>query len=102
MDKCASKTEIDKVFSKYTNFYVGLAYINTIINPNQQNHLDYYFNMMNYIICSRHIGVESYILISEYNIHTDDSILPFESMSLQKGFIVEGQSNQYPFTIASR
>jgi hypothetical protein len=47
------------------------------INPNQPNHIEYSLNTNNYVPFSNQMGVDSWILMQDYTIRTDNSILPY-------------------------
>ena len=68
---------------------VTLVMMNTIINPNNIDYLDYYVNTDNYFIFSKQVSIHSELMISDYTINTDNSILPYEDSHTDKGFIFD-------------
>lgn len=97
--RCAPQADIDSLFTIHKNFYLNFNYINTVINPDQQNFMSYYVETTDYVIFSSTIGSESYLYFSDYTINTDDSILPFEHILTKTGSIVEDKALSHPFAV---
>ena len=65
-----------------------LVFTNTVINPNQPDHLSYYLEERNSVIFSKTSGININLEFSDYRISTDVSILPYESIEVETGYIV--------------
>ena len=76
-----------------------MNYINPVINPNQQNVINYYLESNDYVIFSSQIGSEAWVYFSDYTINTDDSIWPYAHNSQKKGFIVEQKAINHPYSV---
>jgi hypothetical protein len=78
---CASQAEIDQLFLDHGDwFYFTFYYINTIVNPDQPTYKSYYLEDTAYVIFGKQMGVESYLYFADFDIQTDYSIWPFESI----------------------
>jgi hypothetical protein len=85
---CATPTEIDQLFANETNFYFTIYFINPLINADSENFLSYYLEDSNYIIFSATGGAECQLMMEDYTIDTDESILPFSTIRTDSGGII--------------
>lgn len=85
---CAPDTEIDQLFANETNFYYTLYFINPLINSDSQEFLSYYLEDSNYIMFSATDGEECQIMMEDYTVETDESIIPLTETRIDEGGIV--------------
>ena len=85
---CAPQTTIDQLFANDTNFFFTLYFINPIINADSQEFLEYYIEDSNYIIFSATRGEECQLLMEDFTINTDESIIPLSEIRTDSGGIV--------------
>lgn len=81
---CANDTYILSHLSGnsfYTNFY----FINSLINPNNEEPISYYLEDRNYIQFNYQYGGLTNLFVSKYQITTDNSIWPLEENRVYEG-----------------
>ena len=80
--------------------YFTFYFINTLINPGEQDGVSFYLEDLNYVMFSKTIGAEAYLYITDFFLSTDISIMPFENIIEEKGFIAEQQAVQHTHIVA--
>ena len=65
------------ILANGVQLFAHLAYVNPLINPGDTNYLDYYINDLNFVSFSKQNGAFANSYIEEYQISTDESLLPF-------------------------
>jgi hypothetical protein len=96
---CAPQGEIDQLFANETNFYYTIYFINPLINADQQDFLSYYLEDSNYVMFSATAGEECQLMMEDYHIETDESILPFTESRVDEGGIITKNCIKNRYTI---
>jgi hypothetical protein len=72
--------------------------LNPLINPDNDEYLTYYLEDSNYITFSQHGGEEGRLLVEDFQISTDESILPFSNYLLESGGIITQNALKSTYT----
>ena len=94
---CASQAEVDSLFAaNYNNFYFTFYFINTVVNPDSTDFVDYYLEDKNYVLFGTQIASETYLYVTDFTIDTDNSIWPYENFIKDKGFFAQDLAVNHP------
>lgn len=76
----------------------SFIYIDTIINPDQPNAKQLFIEDSEFAYFGPSMGVDAYLELSDYKIHTDTSIWPFEEVKYDEGLYSEQKmsAHYYP------
>ena len=74
---CVNQSIIDAMQANSGRFVLNFYFVNALINPGTSQYLDYYLNDFNYMQFTQTLGASAYGYITEFDITTDLSILPW-------------------------
>ena len=96
---CHSQADIDAFMASEGNFFYTIYFLNPLLNPGQEDYLTYYLEDSNYVIFSSTGAEEAQILVEDYTINTDESIIPFAATTTETGGVVTKNAikNRYTF-----
>jgi hypothetical protein len=98
---CRSQSEIDNFLSVNEDFILDFYFVNTLINPGQNEYVSQYLEDMNYYVFSLTFGVNANIYISSYSITTDQSLWPFKDIEYANGGVVLQSSEKIDYEVRS-
>ena len=67
---------------------MNLYYINPLLNPGSIDYIDYDINDLNFVSFTPQSGTISTGYLEDYEIETDESLLPLSSTRVDKGNII--------------
>lgn len=82
-------------------FSLGMFYVNPLINAGEQVYLDYYFEDRNFVTFTKNLGSYSFARIQDYEIQTDESLLPFTETRVETGIIIPQLFQNIPYEITN-
>lgn len=95
---CQSQAAVDALFAANANsLYFTYYFINSVINADSVDYIDYYLEDKNYAVFGANIAVDASIEISDYTINSDNSILPFKRFQQDHGFFVKDKALMHPY-----
>ena len=83
---CANKSDIERVMENIVQFSV--YYINALILPGSQVPVTYYLADRDFVYFGTRLSGANTIFVSDYQITTDHSILPYSDNVVQTGAVV--------------
>jgi hypothetical protein len=81
---------------------LSFYFINTLINPGQNEYVSQYLEDMNYYSFSLTFGVNANIYISSYSITTDQSLWPFQDIEYANGGVVMQSSEKIDYEVRGK
>ena len=98
---CANSTQLVDLFEGNGDALYFTSYtVNRIINPEQKNPVTIYMKE-NYLVFSDHLSVLMYKELAEFEIDTDNSLLPNADRSFDRGGFLTGESQTFPRNVAN-
>lgn len=76
----------------------GYLFVNPVLNPGQTDYIDYYLESLTQAIFSEFLSSDNLINYADYEINSDNSIWPFESINKDVGIILDGSMGSRPLT----
>ena len=99
--ECATTQEIDDYMTQNEGGTVNTYFLNTVINPGDTEYLNYFLEDSNYFTFSTETGVTSNIFFDQYDIETDNSLLPTTDFSHDRGLMLKATAYGQPYTVTS-
>lgn len=94
---CEPQANIDVLFTANSNsFYFTFYFINSVVNPDSTDYIDYYLEDKNYVLFGPQIASETFLYITDFTIDTDNSIWPYESFEKDEGFFAKDLAVNHP------
>lgn len=98
-DNSTGKTCADESTFRDKNFHFNVFLLNTLINPSSQDYITYYLEDRNFILFTNtYSGILS-IFVSDYEITTDESIIPIKQEKVERGGMINSLGQLVPFQI---
>ena len=75
---CANSSQMTEMFNqKNGNAFLIIMTVNALLEPGQADPVSYYIEDRNFLVFSETLSQTSMIEVSEYEMDTDNSLLPF-------------------------
>ena len=86
---CANSTEINALFSNIRGFVqFNIFTINTKVQPGSKTPIVHYLDDTKSVLFGQSIGQVSVLEVAEYELKTDNSLMPWKSIETEEGAVV--------------
>lgn len=68
---------------------IDYFFVNKLINPTLKNPISIYFEDKNYNTLNEQLAIDTNFYISQYEINTDESLLPYEDINSTTGIFID-------------